>query len=163
MDEAKVPAATGTPTGTGNAHPSLDQRYAAAVQLVVHAENTSGMRIYNFLMGASITMLAWATVFAGAQDGNCWRTGTLALMSVAGLLLSIAWMPFGWRGRRFVDAYLDVARELEGGADPAPVSRGNEITFSLPLKIFRARYLAVAVPLVFAGVFATLLVVSLRQ
>src|SRR4030042_3536112 len=100
----KIPIPKGDP-------PNRQSLYNAAIQLIIHAENTSWTRIINFLTADSILMLAWATIFASSDSAD--KAWVLIIMSLVGFLLSIAWAPFGSRGRRYHRRYVDIAKALE--------------------------------------------------
>ena len=43
--------------------------YATLTQMIVQVENISWNRFYNFLMGSSILVLAWGTLYASDHKG----------------------------------------------------------------------------------------------
>src|SRR5207244_552336 len=86
--------------------------YPALIQLVVHAESISWNRLYNFLMGNSILVLAWATIYASNQDSVPTRL-VLSAICVLGGLSGIAWADLGKRTRKHLDQHFDQAREIE--------------------------------------------------
>ncbi len=91
---------------------SPNDLYGALVQMVIHAEGISWNRLYNFLMGNSILVLAWATIYASTQ--HSWLTGVvLSAICVLGGLSGIAWAELGWRARRHVELYFSQALRIE--------------------------------------------------
>jgi len=94
-----------------------EHTYAAAVQMVIHTDSISWNRLYNFLTAASIVMLAWATLFAvccSCSNAKNTAKPVLIAISTVGLLLSVAWAPFGSRSRRLHTFYADAAKESNG-------------------------------------------------
>src|SRR3990172_6393057 len=158
IDQAPTPVrATGTP-------PNRERLYEAAIQLVVHTDNSSWTRMYNFLTANSILMLAWATIFATIQ-GNGQnippKASVLSAISLFGLVLSIAWAPFCSRGRKLHRHYVHVARTLERNLEngsqeevnDGPLSTDVRLRFLRWEQLFRTERLAVWMPIGFAVMF----------
>lgn len=121
--------------------------YSAAIQLIVHAENISWTRIYNLFTANSILLLAWATIVTSPSG----KASILIALSLAGFILSLAWVPLGQRGRRYVRKYLEVATKLEkDNIGPVKFAHPQKEGF---LPFARAERLAVLAPLGFAIVF----------
>jgi hypothetical protein len=129
--------------------------YSAAIQLIVHGENTSWARMNIFLLSNSILMLAWAAIFVSPNTkGKGWL---LVALSLLGFLLSIAWAPFGSRGRKYLRRYVDVGLAIEQGISPrlsnGPLNAGEKLSFLRWERICRSQHLVVVVPLLFAAAF----------
>jgi hypothetical protein len=151
--------------GEGTETPSGEktQTYMATVQLIMHAENTSWNRISSFLIANSILMLAWASIFISSNPTD--KGAILIAMSTAGLVFSLAWAPFGTRGRRYLAKFLEIATVLEKKRRHArPITEVNRLEFQQTFhsleKFCRSWHLVVIVPLTFAGVFYLLLLKS---
>ncbi|HEV3142477.1 MAG TPA: hypothetical protein VGZ47_01180, partial [Gemmataceae bacterium] len=91
-------------------------RYSAIVQLVVVSETTSWNRFYIFLVFASILILAWTTIYSQSSPPKC-ATIIMASMSAVGFIAGLAWAGLGWRGRTFVNKFVELGRQLEGSAE----------------------------------------------
>jgi hypothetical protein len=113
--------------------PSRKDLYSAAIQLTIHAENTTWTRTSSFLFANSILMLAWAPF------GSRTRRYLDAFVKV-----STALEP-------------DVPPPLRGG----PVDVSENLKFLRGEGICRSRNLIIAVPLLFAAVFFAALLKSL--
>ena len=91
------------------------EAYAAMVQMVIQLENISWTRLYNYLMGSSILVLAWATVYASPSKAP-WTTVVLIFLSLIGALAGPAWSSLGTRARGQLELVYQAARRLEGNA-----------------------------------------------
>jgi hypothetical protein len=96
-----------TPAGV-----SRGELYAALIQMVNNAEAISWNRFYNFLMGNSILVLAWATIYA-AQERSILTSVVLSAICLLGAGSGMAWAALGKRSREYVEAYFKQALELE--------------------------------------------------
>jgi hypothetical protein len=88
---------------------SGQELYPSLVQMITHAENITWNRFNNFLMFNSILVLSWATVW----EGQCKSPTFLVIICVLGIFGGVFWAALGYRGRKYLDAYLDMAEELE--------------------------------------------------
>jgi hypothetical protein len=73
---------------------SRGELYSALVQMVNNAESISWNRFYNFLMGNSILVLAWATIYA-SQDRSTLTSIVLSAICVFGAGSGIVWAALG--------------------------------------------------------------------
>jgi hypothetical protein len=80
--------------------------------MIIHAENISWTRFYNFLMFNTILILAWATIYAPQTRPGMARF-VLAIMCVLGGISGVAWAGLGCRGRKFLDEYINLAVKFE--------------------------------------------------
>ena len=103
--------------------------YPALVQLVIHAESITWNRFYNFLMGNSILVLAWATIFVSAASKEVAGKSVLAAISLLGAASGVAWAALAVRGRRFLLDFVTLGRNLEA----APSSWPSELNSVKPL------------------------------
>lgn len=99
--------------------------YAAQIQLIVHAEATSWNRLYNFLMGNTILVLAWATIYASSHRSLV-GDFVLSAICIMGAASGIAWSKLGVRSRRILDEYMNQARAIEGDSAAWEKSVKNE-------------------------------------
>ena len=91
---------------------SYKDLYGALIQMVIHAEGISWSRLYNFLMGNSILVLAWATVYASNQRTTV--TGVvLSTICLLGGFSGIAWAELGARTRKHVEQHFEQALAIE--------------------------------------------------
>jgi hypothetical protein len=91
---------------------SAKEVYSALVQLVIHAESITWNRFNNFLMGNSILVLAWATIFVSTTD-SCMTPFVLSAICILGVLSGPAWAALGTRGRKYLDKYVELAYSME--------------------------------------------------
>jgi hypothetical protein len=143
--------------------------YQAASQHWAHAEQIRWTLLYNYLMGSSILLIAWAAVFAGAVTSG--RLAVLFLLSFVGFLLSVAWAGLGWRGSTFVSVYAKLGNDLEdlidraGGQSGVPgpfgVAGNHRRDLKAPVAWAESRVIVIGVPLVFAVAYLALLGVSI--
>ncbi len=94
------------------AHVALAALYQTASQQWIHAEQIRWTLLYNYLMASTILLLAWAAVFASA-DENPIRQGVLAALAAGGVVLSGLWVALGVRAAGFVHAYREAGVSLE--------------------------------------------------
>lgn len=65
--------------------------YPVLVQLVIYAESITWNRFYNFLMGNSILILAWATIFVSPCSKGLGGKSVLVAISLLGAASGVAW------------------------------------------------------------------------
>jgi hypothetical protein len=100
--------------------PNEDSVYSAISQHWVHSEQIRWTLLSNFLMGNSILLVAWATIFVGSNTPPVWaRTSVLVVFASAGLVLSFAWIGIVLRSGKFRDMYAKLGSKAEG--QPPPV------------------------------------------
>jgi hypothetical protein len=145
--------------------PSTDVVYQATVQHWAHSEQIRWTLLYNYLMATTILLLVWATVFISQTPS---RTFILIALGVAGLIVTLSWIPLGLRASSFVEAYTDLGLELEGsrqarktGAGPFAAADERRRTMGGAVKLARSRRIVWLVPSVFAVVYSILVAVSL--
>ena len=142
--------------------------YSALVQLVIHAESITWNRFNNFLMGNSILVLAWATVFVSTTH-SCMTTFVLSAICILGVLSGPAWAALGARGRKYHDKYVALASNMEtdstcwpGELDKhKPFAQTEDIRGTLPNRWSTSYFLLQAGPWCFAILYIVLLVASL--
>jgi hypothetical protein len=96
-----------------------NQIYTTASDHWMHAEQVRWTIVYNFLVAATILVLAWAAFFASAADSPL-ATFLLVLLSVVGVVLSGLWFCLVCRGNEFVDIYATFGRGLEDKMEAKP-------------------------------------------
>lgn len=138
--------------------------YGAVVQFVIHAENISWNRFNNFLLAASVLVIAWATLYSQASD-SCGSRVIQSLICLLGILCGIAWAFLGARSRDYLDKYIDQGSEMEKGYDKSaiklfpdpPGTRPNQFIYS------SSRFLLTAVPIAFVVLYLAMLFVTLLK
>ncbi len=107
------------------------EAYAAMIQMVIQIENVSWTRLYNYLMGSSILVLAWATVYASALKSP-WTTAVLFFLALVGALAGPAWASLGTRARGQLELVYQAARRLESNSS---AWEPNVVNGDLPLSV----------------------------
>jgi len=142
--------------------------YPTLVQMILHAENVSWNRFYNFLVFSTILVLAWAAVWVTSPSQA--KIVFLATICVLGAISGVFWAALGYRGRAFLYEYTKMAAALE--ADPTvwaqelkdhkPASRTIELRDSLCCSWAGSRGLLIGGPLVFAVLYCIMFVMSFK-
>lgn len=140
---------------------SHQDKYGAIVQLVIHAENISWSRFNNFLVAATVFVIAWATIYSAELD-FCAARFIQAFICLLGFFGGIAWAFLGWRSRDYVDMYFDLGRRVENGKDISEIKLFQRPPCTLPcnFKLISSRFLLTAVPIVFAVLYLAMFVVT---
>lgn len=86
--------------------------YPSLVQMIIHAETISWNRYYNFLMFNTILILAWATIYIQHPRPYLAQV-VLATMCVIGGVSGVTWAALGYRGRKFLYEYINLAVKFE--------------------------------------------------
>lgn len=136
-------------------------KYSSIVQLVIHAENISWNRFNNFLVAATVLVIAWATIYPTAPD-SCAARFIQYFICLLGILGGIAWAFLGCRSRDYLEMYLKLGEEIEKGegeSEIKPFQKTKEIR-SNHCKYFSSRFLLMAVPIVFSVLYLAMLVVT---
>lgn len=87
--------------------------YASIVQLVVHAEAITWNRFYNFLMGNTLLILGWATLFAASSACATQSRIAQAALCVLGALSGIPFAALSYRGRKYLMDFVDLGAAIE--------------------------------------------------
>lgn len=142
--------------------------YASLVQMIIHAENITWNRFYNFLVFNTILVLSWATVWIANSPQS--RTVVLVAICILGGLSGIFWGALGYRGRTFLNEYMKMAAEFEADLAvwPNNIERYRHATRALALRDSLSyswagsRVLLISGPLSFTVLYVVMLVVSLK-
>jgi hypothetical protein len=150
-----------------NSSNGLEQLYVAATSQWIHADQMRWTILYNFLVGNTILLVAWSTLFAALlshQSSIGLRIVLIGSCSV-GLGGGVLWAFLESRANRFSKLYFDVAlaieRRVSARLDGTPgsfVVADEQRRGGSPVKSHRV---LIAVPLVFAAMYAGLLLVSI--
>jgi len=142
-------------------------KHGTAVSLWIHLDQARHATLYNYLMGSTILLLAWATVFSSASPR---RQLVLLSLAGAGVALSAVSIAYSVRANSYVKAYDEMAQEYEKQISPGPLAadwpfhRRGAIRTTLPPpgKWADTKLVLPGVPLLFLIMFLTLLAVSTR-
>ncbi len=151
------------------AHPDL---YQAITEHWSHAEQVRWTILYNFLMGSSILVLAWAAIYSSATGSSDFSpfglslgstaTWLLGTCSGAGIVLSFVWIFIVRRANSFVDTYTELGRKFEnsfGSKDSSPFLAADKLRGDIS-RLSRSSYVNVFVAMIFLIVFLILFAVS---
>ena len=140
--------------------------YVAASEQWIHAEQMRWTILYNFLVGNTILLVAWSTLFA-ALTSNAQSVGlNIVLIGFCGVGVgdSIVWTFLEFRANRFSERYFHTGQELERLLLPKD---GNLLgPFGVTAKhrseggLVKTHVVVVAVPIVFAAIYLALMIVS---
>lgn len=137
--------------------------YQVAGQHWAHAEQIRWTLLYNYLMGSTILLLAWATVFASSVGP---KRLVLFALSVAGAILSSVWVALGARATSFVRAYertgFDAEAALQGTRGPFAAARAHRESVTGIARLASSGLVLRFVPSMFATLYVLLAVVSVR-
>jgi hypothetical protein len=148
----------------------IKEAYAAVILSIQNAENVSWNRFYNFLMGSSILVLAWATLYSSSQSSFA-TTSVLATMCTIGIALGPMWANMGARARSHVEANFDAGRSVDEDPtlwDPNVPARFrpflivDELRKSAPL-YSQNRFILTGVPWAFSALNAVMLVATFAR
>jgi hypothetical protein len=153
-----------------------------------HMEEIGQHRLHNFLVGDTILLVGWATLFEignrpGAEHGPE-RAIVLVIFAVLSALLSFLWTILGRRERKFLDLQMgivcdletmlwdrsklnalkitDPIRNLQNGEEVSIPCSGKKVELSRTQRIMKSRNLAVWAPFAFGIASLLLIVVSIR-
>jgi hypothetical protein len=88
---------------------SIKEIYNNLTQLVIHAESVVWDRFNSYLVGNSILVLAWATVFVSPSKSKL----LLVPICVFGMIASIIFSILGCRGKTFLSKYIELGSLIE--------------------------------------------------
>lgn len=141
--------------------------YAAASEQWIHAEQMRWTILYNFLVGNTILLVAWSTLFA-ALVPNVHSVGLKVVLigfSIIGIAGSVVWAFLELRSNRFAERYFAAGLELEQLLTP---KEGEPLgPFGIAAKhrsqggLVKTHRVVVTVPIVFAAIYLALLIVSI--
>ena len=98
---------------------SVNELYVSILNLINYAESTTWTRFYNFLMGNSILILAWATIYISSSKPPMARSVIIAICLI-GFFSGIFWAALGYRGRKILDKYIEIGKNVESNLDLWP-------------------------------------------
>lgn len=136
-------------------------KYGSIVQLVIHAENISWNRFNNFLIAASVLVIAWATIYSSGQD-SCASRVIQSFICLLGFFCGFAWARLGCRSRDYLDMYFELGEEIEKGKDESEIKLFQRPTDIRPNRFIysSSRFLLMAVPIAFALLYLAMFVVT---
>ncbi len=148
---------------------SSKELYPSLVQMIIHAENITWNRFYNFLVFNTILVLSWTTVWTATNAPQS-RPVVLVSICILGSLSGIFWAALGYRGRAFLSEFMNMAKEFEADSSVWPkdlekykhATKAIELRDSLCYSWAGSRVLLIGGPLIFTVIYGILLVVSLK-
>jgi hypothetical protein len=154
-------------------------KYGAVIQLIVGTEAMAWNRFYNYLVVASVLLLAWFTIYSQATPGEFQdaREGQviqlqrprgapliMTVMSALGAFGGFAWACLGWRGRVFMGRYVELGRRIEDaveadkpGQDIRPCHEREQLRDTVGFSLIGSFYLLVVIPGLIGLLFLLLL------
>lgn len=146
---------------------STRELYAAVVQLVIHAETISWSRFNNFLVGGTILIIAWATIFSSNQHSIGSKV-TLSAICIVGIFTCIAWSSLGSRSRKYLDEYYSQGEAIEKQEEFWEANVPNELKPFMKTSGIRpeascyssSSFLLEYVPWAFAALYAFMFIAS---
>jgi len=159
------PESTIEPEVTGHQWaPDRAHAYSAWVTFAQHAEATSWNRFYDFLMFNTILILAWSTIYSQTNCPGC-SAIVMALMAFVGLISGPVWSALGYRGRKYVDLFLEggAAIDQDAGHGCQVCKRSLETRNEFGWRLFSSRYILTIAPLVLSALYFVLLIASVVQ
>jgi hypothetical protein len=144
------------------------EAYLALVQLIIHAESTTWNRFYNFLMGNSILVVAWAALFASNSKSDA--TPVLVTICLLGAFGGIAWAALAVRGRRNLNEFVELGKLIEAEsslwttalAAVKPLSKAADLRETQAFPWAGSFYLLVFGSLAFSVLYSVMLIVSVE-
>ena len=79
---------------------------------IQHAENVSWNRFNNYLLFNSIMLLAWVSLYT-KEPLDPREVLVLATIPVLGIISGVFWAGLGYRGRKFLNTFIDLGTILE--------------------------------------------------
>jgi len=83
--------------------------YSTFMKMMSDAETISWSRFNNFLVFNSVLIFTWVHLWNGSSR----PAPILIALSVTGVLSGILWAGLGYRGRKFLDKYMNMAKAIE--------------------------------------------------
>lgn len=145
------------------------EMYSSIIQMIIQAETITWNRFYNFLMFNTILILAWATIYASDPRPNMAQM-VLVTMCILGGISGVAWAALGFRGRKFLEEYINLAVKFESDSKcwSSDLDQYKMLTLtrtlikSLPFGWSGSRYLLTIGSLAFTAFYAFLFYVAVK-
>jgi hypothetical protein len=148
--------------------PNHTAAYAAASQQWIHAEQMRWTILNNFLVGNTILLVAWSTLFVALVEGVHAVGLNIVLIGFCGVGMagSVVWAFLELRANRFADKYFEAGLALEQGPGPVPQEPNVRGPFWIAHQhrsdgLLKTHKVVVGVPIVFAAIYVALLIVSI--
>jgi len=146
---------------------TVKEIYNTLVQMMIQSESISWNRFYNFLMGNSILILAWATIFI-SQKKSPWGNIVMVSICLLGAISSPFYAVLGKRGRDFLEHYVKQLIKIEDSQsnwpsdfDKLKIFKMNlELRDTLPGRIAGSYYILQAVPYGFSFLYFLMFLAS---
>lgn len=90
----------------------IPEVYGFLQQSTHHVEGRAATGLYNYLTANSLLVLAWATIFAGAQTSPPGKSIVMVGISVIGVLTGLQWALLGTRTWQYALEYADQLRSM---------------------------------------------------
>lgn len=135
-----------------------DKVYQLLPTLINNAESISWNRFNNFLIFNSIHILAWVAIYTKQNPPYI----LLSAISVFGLIGCFVWCALGLRGRKNVNLFLKMGKDIES-SDPKPFTEAIKLRDMQPFSWSGSIYVITLTPLLIAMFYALLLWMSISQ
>lgn len=137
--------------------------YTAGSSHWIHADQMRWTILYNFLVGNTILLVAWSTLFAALlqKPSSLGVRIVLIGLCLVGLIGSLVWFLLEGRANRFSEKYfqagLRLERQLQPGDLKGPFATNEQERTQGRVK---THVVVIAVPLTFALIYVGLLLVG---
>jgi len=91
----------------------LPQLYQMLLAASHHVQNRTWNALYNYLMGSSILVLAWSTMYGKGESLSSGSAMVLVAISVVGIVISLAWAMSAGRSTEFMSRHTKQAKAIE--------------------------------------------------
>jgi hypothetical protein len=147
--------------------------YSAASDHWIHAEQMRWTILYNFLVGNTILLVAWSTLYSALlQKSSLGVRIVLIGLCVAGFFGSVVWVFLEQRANRFTEQYFQAGLSLEQQLRYLPMSEASPVENARgPFAAndqhraaggaIKTHVVVIVVPTAFALIYVLLLVVSI--
>lgn len=145
----------------------VEALYAAGSQQWIHAEQMRWTILYNFLVGNTILLVAWSTLFVALVAGGRSVGLNIVLLGFCGVGMagSVVWAFLELRANRFAERYFEAGLTLEQLLLPQESAALGPFGISAQHRsgggLLKTHIVVVAVPIVFGAIYVALLIVSI--
>ena len=152
-------------TNGSETSPGISTLYEVASHHWVHGEQMRWTILYNFLVGNTILLVAWATLFVGLLQnrGSLGLKVVLIVSCALGILGGVAWALLESRANGFAERFFNLGVDLEKHMPKPSDLVGPFVAMAQHRAkgMIKTHVVLVVVPVVFAALYVALLVISI--
>ena len=142
--------------------------YSSITQMMINAENVTWNRFNSYLIANSIFLIFWVTLLT-SDSITKYKLGAMVGICLIGVLGGIFFSALGYRGRCFLDQYVDMGQRLEKKklwpikVNVKPFTETEKLIHIINYGWAGSRYILSWTPIIFTLFYGVLILISVHE